>query len=66
MCHELCKNGRTDQDAVWFLDLGRYKKYVLDGGAHWHHLVNTIEPSMCGGDAAFFSNYVDHLLTSEA
>jgi len=21
-------------------------------GAHWHHLANTTEPSMCGGDAA--------------
>jgi len=28
-------------------------------GAHWHHLANMTEPSMCGGDAA--SNYVDHL-----
>ena len=31
-------------------------------GAHWHHLANTIEPSMCGGDAAFLSNYFNHLL----
>ena len=23
------------------------------GGAHWRHLKNTTEPSMCGGDAAF-------------
>ena len=23
-----------------------------DGGAHWRHLANTIEPSVCGGDAA--------------
>jgi len=37
------------------------KKHVLDGGAHWHHLANTIEPSMCGGDVAFLSNYFDHL-----
>jgi len=22
-------------------------------GAHWRRLANTIEPSMCGGDAAF-------------
>jgi len=32
---------------------------VLDEGA-WDHLVNTIElskASMCGGDAAFLSNY---------
>jgi len=31
-------------------------------GAHWRHLANTIELSMCGGDAAFLSNYFDHLL----
>jgi len=24
---------------------------VPDGGAHWHHLVNTIESSVCGGSA---------------
>ena len=29
--------------------------------AHWHHLANTIEPSACGGEAAFLSNYFDHL-----
>jgi len=28
--------------------------------AHWRYLANTIEPSMC--DAAFLSNYFDHLL----
>jgi len=28
-------------------------KHVLDGGAHWRHLANTIEPSTFGGDAAF-------------
>jgi len=38
------------------------RKHVLDGGAHWRHLANTTEPSMCGGDAAFLSNYLDHLL----
>jgi len=27
-------------------------KHVLDGGAHWRHLVNTIEPSVCCSDAA--------------
>ena len=25
-------------------------------------MANTIEPFMCGGDAAFLSNYFDHLL----
>jgi len=28
-------------------------KHVLHGGAHWLHLANTIELSMCCGDAAF-------------
>ena len=28
------------------------RKHVLGRGAHWGHLVNTTEPSMCGGDAA--------------
>jgi len=29
-------------------------KYALGArGAHWHHLINTTEPSVCGGDAAF-------------
>jgi len=28
------------------------RKNVLGMGAHWRHLANTIEPSMCGGDAA--------------
>jgi len=38
------------------------RNHVLDGGAHWHHLANTTEPSMCGADAALLSNYSDHLL----
>jgi len=28
------------------------RKHVLDGGAHQHHLANTIEPSTCGGNTA--------------
>jgi len=35
---------------------------VLYGGAHWRYLTNTIEPPMCGGDAAFLLNYFDYLL----
>jgi len=39
------------------------RKHVLDEGAHWRNLVNTIEPCMRGGDAGFLSNYSgDHLL----
>jgi len=26
--------------------------HVFDGSAHWRHMANTIEPSMCGGAAA--------------
>ena len=43
--------------------LGWAQGSMLDGGAHWHHLANTIEMSMCGGDEAFLSDYFDPLLT---
>jgi len=32
--------------------------HVLDGSAHWRHMANTTEPSMCGLEAAFLSNYL--------
>jgi len=35
--------------------------HTLNGGAHRRNLANTIEPSICGGGAAFFSNYFDQL-----
>jgi len=38
------------------------RKHALDGGADCRHQANTIERSMCGGDADFLSNYFDHLL----
>jgi len=44
-CHELCKNGGTDRDAVW-LGWTQGSMYVLHGRHHWHHLANTIEPSV--------------------
>jgi len=28
------------------------ENHVLGWGAHWHHRTNTVEPSVCGGDAA--------------
>jgi len=31
----------------------RPRKHVLHGGAHWRHLANTTELSMCSCDAAF-------------
>jgi len=39
------------------------RKHILDGGTHCRHLATTTEPSMRGADAAFLSNYFDHLLT---
>jgi len=38
--HKLC---RYSGDANWG---------VLDRSAHWHNLANTIELSVCGGEAA--------------
>jgi len=38
------------------------RKHDVTWGAHSRHLANTIEKSMWGGDAAFLSNYVHHLL----
>jgi len=37
------------------MDSGDPRKHVLDKGAHWRHVAtaNTIEPSICGSDAAF-------------
>jgi len=45
------------------VDLVGTRKHILDGSwdAHWRYLANTTEPSMCIGDAAFLSNYFDHL-----
>jgi len=39
------------------------RKHLLHG-SNWRNLTNTIEPSMCVGDAAFLSCYLDHLLWS--
>jgi len=43
--------------------LAQLKEACVTWDAQWRHLVNTTEKSMCGGDAAFLSNYVtvDHL-----
>jgi len=35
------------------------RNQLPDGGAHWRNLADTTEPSICGGDAAFLSNYFD-------
>jgi len=46
LCSELCKNGWTDQDTVWVVDLCGLKEASVTCGAHWRHLANTIEPSV--------------------
>jgi len=48
----LCKNGWTDWDAVWVVDSCGSKRACIRCGARWRHLAHTIEPSMCGGNAA--------------
>jgi len=40
-------------------------KDVLHGDAHWRNLTNTTEASVCGGCAAFLSNYFDQLFILE-
>ena len=73
LCRELCKNGWRDRFAVWVVhsrvDRRKHKfnrirqvaPMSLDGRKNWCHLVNTIEPPVCGGRAALCQNYFDHL-----
>jgi len=55
------QKGWTDRDAVWVVHSDWPKEPCVRWGAHWRNLANTIEPSMCGGDAAIVPNYFDHL-----
>jgi len=48
LCHELCKNGWIDQDAVWVVDLGGPKEACITWGAQWLNLANAIDQSMFG------------------
>ena len=41
------------QDAIWDVDSGGPRKYVIDGDVHWRHLANMAESYTYGGDAAF-------------
>ena len=60
VCHdcEPCKSCWTDRHVVWGVDLVG----PLDGVAHQCNLANTTGSSLCSSDAAFLSNYFDHLL----
>jgi len=59
LCRELYRSGWTDRDALLVVDSDGSRNHVLHGSAHWRNPANTIEPSVCGGDAAFLSNYFD-------
>jgi len=48
------------RDAAWVVDAGAWAQGSMYLGA-WGATTIT-EPSMCSGDAAFLSNYFDHLL----
>jgi len=61
-CAELCKNSRTDRDAVWVVESGGPKEACIT----WEHIGDTWRiqlnrPCVCG-DAAFMLNHFDHLL----
>jgi len=43
----------NDPDALWVVDLGGLTKACIRWVVHWRHLVNTVEPSICGSDATF-------------
>jgi len=58
-----CKNGSTDQDAVWDVDFDESTKHVFDGGAHWRHLANMTRTIHVRRWCGLTSNYFDHLLT---
>ena len=64
LCRELCKNGGTDCDAVWDAESGGSRESCFIWSAHWRNLANTIETSVCGGDAPYVnSSYFDHLFS---
>ena len=60
VCHdrEPCKTAELIEMplSLWTLVL---RNHVLDGGAHWRHLANMIEPFVCGSDAAVLQ-MIDH------
>jgi len=50
---------RLDRD-LWDVDSGGSKESYIKWDARWLHLANTIDPSICGADPIFLSNYFDH------
>jgi len=62
ICHELCKEAEPIEMLFGMWTRMGPMKHVLDGAAHWRHLANMIELSVCGCDATFLSNYSAHLV----
>jgi len=46
------KTAEPIKTVIWDVDLGGPKEPCIKWGAHWRHLANMTEPSVCGGDAA--------------
>jgi len=55
----VCNSKRPRAEIGLWTRMGQ-TKHVLHGAAHWRYLANTIGLSVCGGSAAFLSNYFDH------
>jgi len=72
-CCELCKKAepinlpfrlwtRLGQRQHKFSCICHVAPMCQRGRAHWHHVVNTIEPSICGGNVVICQTYFDRLL----
>ena len=71
-CHQLCRNYWTVRFAFWVVAWVGRRKHTFNcirpvapmcphGRAHWRHLMNTTEPSICSGDAVLCWITFDHL-----
>jgi len=58
LCHDLCKNGRAYQFAVWFVASAGAKEAPV---GNWRKLASTTLPSVCSGDAALSQITFDHV-----
>ena len=51
-CREVCKKRLNRSRCRLGCGLRRAQENTIRWGPHWRNLANTIEPSLCGGDAA--------------
>ena len=52
VCHSSCAKTAELIEMPLGCGFGWVEESMCYMGAHWRHLANTIEPSLCGGDAA--------------